>query len=262
MRLSSVSLTALIAALRSAGAEETHLATLDGEVANLKADEAAEPAASTGVSQADFDALKSTVDDHETRLSDIEGAVGQLDPANTGGGQSGGGGGQQAQPKAISPATIPDGVVGQTYDVQLSAGDGASFHNASGALPDGLDMDLTGHVTGTPTAPGVFAFELTAATPAGEAHNTYRESLASAAFAAPIPANTPGYESMDQANGTAPAAQAAGSLPDTTNTGAAVVISQQDQGSALPPRSGTAASDKATAPAEVSSTLGAGSPKQ
>ena len=51
---------------------------------------------------------------------------------------------------------LPDAVVGQPVDVQLNVAGGVGPYSlsAAGTLPDGLTMDSTGHITGTPTAVG------------------------------------------------------------------------------------------------------------
>src|SRR5258707_7969147 len=63
----------------------------------------------------------------------------------------------------VAPVTLPAGTTGTAYDQQLTQS-GASmpmFDITSGALPGGLNMDATGHITGTPTATGTFTFTAT-----------------------------------------------------------------------------------------------------
>jgi hypothetical protein len=66
----------------------------------------------------------------------------------------------------LDPATLPDGVVGSVYDQTVSGLGGAApytFAVTSGTLPDGLNLDPnTGQITGTPTVPGTFNFDITA----------------------------------------------------------------------------------------------------
>ena len=65
---------------------------------------------------------------------------------------------------SISP-TLPNPQVGVAYDQQLSASGGTptySFDVTGSVLPPGLNMDSSGHITGTPTAGGSFQFTITA----------------------------------------------------------------------------------------------------
>lgn len=66
----------------------------------------------------------------------------------------------QAEP-AVNP--LPAGTVGQSFSAQLGLSGGTppdTLTLTSGALPDGLSLDETGLISGTPTAPGSFQFEL------------------------------------------------------------------------------------------------------
>jgi hypothetical protein len=59
----------------------------------------------------------------------------------------------------IIPANSGEAKVGQVYDTQLTASGGSSPYKwslLSGALPSGVTMDSTGHITGTPTTAGPF----------------------------------------------------------------------------------------------------------
>lgn len=63
-------------------------------------------------------------------------------------------------PLAISTGTLPGGVVGQQYDVDLSATGGKASYGwslLSGVLPAGLTL-AGGHIGGKPLTKGVFAF--------------------------------------------------------------------------------------------------------
>ncbi len=70
---------------------------------------------------------------------------------------------------AITPTTLPDAPFGGPYNQFLSA-TGCAAQNiewtvVSGALPDGLQLELTsGLITGTPIVPGSFAFTVQART--------------------------------------------------------------------------------------------------
>jgi subtilisin-like proprotein convertase family protein len=66
----------------------------------------------------------------------------------------------------VSPANLPNGTVGTSYDQTVSASGGTSpytFAVTSGNLPTGLTLDSnTGQISGTPTAAGTFNFDITA----------------------------------------------------------------------------------------------------
>jgi hypothetical protein len=66
-------------------------------------------------------------------------------------------------PVSVSTASLPSGVVGQTYGQYLSATGGTGSYQwsvVSGALPTGLSIvyQYTGYVAGTPTTAGTSAF--------------------------------------------------------------------------------------------------------
>ena len=66
---------------------------------------------------------------------------------------------------SISPATLPAGVAGTAYTQTLTASGGTpgyTFAVTTGALPAGLTLSPAGVISGTPTASGVFNFEVTA----------------------------------------------------------------------------------------------------
>lgn len=65
----------------------------------------------------------------------------------------------------VAPATLPNGAAGAPYSRLLSASGGTgpySFALTSGSLPAGLVLAADGALTGTPTAGGSFAFNVTA----------------------------------------------------------------------------------------------------
>jgi len=69
-------------------------------------------------------------------------------------------------PIAISPSTLPNGIVGIAYDQTVTASGGTApyvYSVSSGALPGGLNLDsATGQISGTPTTEGAFNFTITA----------------------------------------------------------------------------------------------------
>jgi Putative Ig domain/Kelch motif len=69
-------------------------------------------------------------------------------------------------PNALSPSTLPNGVVNIPYSAGVSAsgGTGAFTYTVSaGALPTGLSLDpTTGAITGTPSVAGSYSFTITA----------------------------------------------------------------------------------------------------
>ncbi|MFN7973831.1 MAG: Ig domain-containing protein [Acidobacteriota bacterium] len=65
----------------------------------------------------------------------------------------------------VSPATVPDGVVGYPYVQGLAANGGTApyvFTITAGALPPGLTLSTAGLLAGTPTTIGVYTFTVTA----------------------------------------------------------------------------------------------------
>ncbi len=65
---------------------------------------------------------------------------------------------------AVSPAQLPDGIVGTAYDVTLAASGGTApycWTVVDGTLPPGLSLSPgTGELSGTPSAPAASAFEV------------------------------------------------------------------------------------------------------
>jgi hypothetical protein len=67
-------------------------------------------------------------------------------------------------PATVSPATLPDGQLGQPYGASITAAGGTgpnTFIVYRGSLPPGLSLDPdTGILHGTPTVPGGFTFDV------------------------------------------------------------------------------------------------------
>jgi hypothetical protein len=66
---------------------------------------------------------------------------------------------------ALSPATLPEGAVGVTYNQQITASGGTAPYTytvTSGTLPTGLTLSSGGLLAGTPTATGPFPFTVMA----------------------------------------------------------------------------------------------------
>jgi plastocyanin len=66
----------------------------------------------------------------------------------------------------LAPSSLPAAIVGSPFSATVTASGGASpyvYAVASGALPPGLSLNASsGSISGTPSAPGSFAFALTA----------------------------------------------------------------------------------------------------
>ncbi len=65
----------------------------------------------------------------------------------------------------ITPTTLPGGTAGAAYSQQLTVTGGTAPQNIAvtlGALPSGLSLSASGLLSGTPTASGVFNFDVTA----------------------------------------------------------------------------------------------------
>lgn len=79
----------------------------------------------------------------------------------------------------ISPPTLPNGLVGQSYNAQISAGGGQqpyTYQLLHGSLPDGLSLGSDGSVTGMPTANEIRTFVVRAVdsgSPADTGQHTY-----------------------------------------------------------------------------------------
>ena len=69
---------------------------------------------------------------------------------------------------SINPATLPNGSVGNAYNLTLTASGGSGnyqFSLSGGNMPSGLTLSQNGHISGTTTASGTFSFTVTATTP-------------------------------------------------------------------------------------------------
>lgn len=67
----------------------------------------------------------------------------------------------------ITTELLPNATDGTPYDETVTADAPATFAIILGALPDGLSMDATGHITGTPILGGSFNFVVEATTADG-----------------------------------------------------------------------------------------------
>ncbi len=77
-----------------------------------------------------------------------------------------------------APTILKSGTHGKAYNATLTAAGGTAPYTwtTSGTLPDGLDLNSTGTITGTPTTAGKYQFSLTvtdAATPANTLTQSY-----------------------------------------------------------------------------------------
>jgi len=75
-------------------------------------------------------------------------------------------------PVVVVPSTIPQGTVGETYRLQLSATPSASSWSATG-LPTNLSISNSGLISGTPTVAGDFRVSVTAMNSAGSGRATF-----------------------------------------------------------------------------------------
>ncbi|MEP7339126.1 MAG: LamG-like jellyroll fold domain-containing protein [Acidobacteriota bacterium] len=114
----------------------------------------------------------------------------------------------------LSPATLPNGVVGTAYSQTISASGGAasySFALVSGALPTGVTLSSSGALTGPPGATGTFNFTVRA-TDANACFGDQAYSL----FIAPACSFT-----LNPTSANLPAASGGGIVNVTTQTGCA-----------------------------------------
>ncbi|MFN7975876.1 MAG: Ig domain-containing protein [Acidobacteriota bacterium] len=126
----------------------------------------------------------------------------------------------------ISPPTLPNGAVGAPYSVTLMGSGGTApytFAVTSGMLPPGLSLATSGRLSGAPTAPGTFTFEVTVLDTAGYCGTrTYDLTIATCGAITLSPAALPDAsvgvsyaQTISASGGTAPYAfsVAAGTLP-------------------------------------------------
>lgn len=71
----------------------------------------------------------------------------------------------------ISPATVPNGIIGTAYgpiQIQVTGGSGQLTLSQTGTLPPGLVFSPSGSLSGTPTQVGTFSFTISASDPNGD----------------------------------------------------------------------------------------------
>ena len=115
---------------------------------------------------------------------------------------------------SITTETLPDGMVGSAYSADLKAEGTApvAWKLKDGTkLPDGLTLDSSGRLSGTPQKAGTFPFTLTASNTAGDDSKDYSITIAEAPVkpaitTASLPDATAGkaYSAELKADGTAP----------------------------------------------------------
>lgn len=85
------------------------------------------------------------------------------------------------RPVSVSTATVPNGVVGSSYQVNLGADGGVPgyvWSHTSGTLPSGLQVTTRGALAGVPSARGTFTFTVGVTDSRGTtAHATYTVTI-------------------------------------------------------------------------------------
>lgn len=89
--------------------------------------------------------------------------------------ESGGSTGSGTNPVIITTTSLPSATIGVPYSATLTAIGGVpasppppyKWSVIAGALPTGLNLDIFGNITGTPSALGTFNFTVQAVDPAG-----------------------------------------------------------------------------------------------
>jgi hypothetical protein len=146
----------------------TALNAIGDEIDTIASEFAAKAAAASAADQAQLDTAVGAV---HTKVENLKTQVAQAI------GSAGGSGGM-AQPAALSipPFVLPDGHVGQAYDATVATQGGTVpvvLALSSGALPDGIVMDGTGHFSGTPNPGAANAtFSITATDATGASITT------------------------------------------------------------------------------------------
>ena len=131
-----------------------------------------------------------------------------------------------AGPLAITTTSLPDGNVGGAYNQTMQATGGTApltWSVATGVLPQNLDLNATGVISGTPTAAGTSSFTLRVADAAGQEATqalsiTINPASPPAITTLSLPGGTVGFpynEVLNAAGGTGTLvwSLAAGSLP-------------------------------------------------
>ena len=145
-------------------------------------------------------------------------------------------------PITVSPATLPDGLVGQPYNQTVSASGGTLpyAYSATGTLPPGVTLNSgTGDLTGTPTTFGSFNFTITATDAnlcTGSQAYTVGTCPAISSTPATLPAGDSGQaysQTLTGAGGAGPYtfSVVAGSLPASLTLSASGTISGTPTGS-------------------------------
>lgn len=147
--------TAIGANTAAVGAATAEITTLLGQITSPGVDPAAVASAASAIEAqvAAINTAKSGIEASNTTIATSTTALASAAAAAPAGGKP------PVSVITLSPATLPDPVVGEPYTASLS-GDGStaiplSFSIASGALPDGLTLSAGGGITGTPTTVGV-----------------------------------------------------------------------------------------------------------
>jgi hypothetical protein len=66
--------------------------------------------------------------------------------------------GCQPQEASITASLLPNGTVGQSYSYQLQGDHVSTWSLMSGVLPQGIQLNSAGTLSGTPTLAGTFQF--------------------------------------------------------------------------------------------------------
>ena len=80
----------------------------------------------------------------------------------------------------ITASSLPAGITGSPYGVQLTASGTSPFTWSADSLPDGLALTSSGYLSGTPSAAGSYSLVLTAKNSAGKSAKTLSLTVSSA----------------------------------------------------------------------------------